>query len=186
MPAGIYSLGHLGVYSCRHVSGTSTPSYHSWARAFDLAFVRFGTSSGPYVDLRNGAHASSSRTTRRRYLAVNAIACRYFKNTLNGWTPDHANHIHVDNSLTRAALDKTHKATVRFVQAALNNFNGEGLAIDGAWGSLTTAAWDRGVSALCFTPNAFTSNTGWAAWCGLVAQHGFKDKTFGYYKYSSC
>jgi len=206
LPSPIFSFGHYGIYACRHIGQGNNPgcdpvndyegsSYHSWCRAFDLTQVRWGTGTGPTSrmgiipagggGLLAGDHASTSQTLRRRYLGVNAICLKYFKNTLNGWTPDHSNHIHMDNSKPVGVLDKTHMATVRFVQAACNNLNGASLDIDGLWGDLTTAAFTAANAAMCFNVDVFTSSTAWKDWCSMIAKHGFRNQALGYYKYST-
>lgn len=206
LPSPIFSFGHYGIYNCRHIdqpAGTvcgsnsyGGPSYHSWSRAFDLTQVRWGTGAGPTSvmgyppatvpnPLTTGDHASSSQTLRRRYLGVNAICLKYFKNTLNGWTSGHSNHIHIDDSLTVGVLDKTHKATVRFVQAACNNLNGANLTIDGLWGSQTSAAFSAANLAMCFNADVFTSSARWKDWCSMIAKHGFRNQPLGYYKYTT-
>lgn len=126
----IASIGSAGFYvnkSGQHGAGT----------AMDLSIVRWagGRESIPF----NGHHASSNRTRRRRYFAVEATLRKQFRYVLDGnYNADHANHFHVDvAALPNRRLLHSSRADTVFVQAVCNNFLGSGIAVDGAWGPST-------------------------------------------------
>ena len=167
-------LGHAGAYVCKD-------GCHGQGRAFDLNYVKWNSYA---LNIFGGAHASAARGVRRRYLAVDASCRRWFKYTLNGWYPNHHNHIHFDNH-TAPVLSKTSTSDVRFVQAVCNNFNFAGLTIDGNWGPATQRAWQKINNKFAYEPTTyrpFSSVSGYAVWLNLVMKHGFKNVPAGYYK----
>jgi hypothetical protein len=161
-------IGHVGAYVCKD-------GCHGRGRAFDINRIQW---IGEAVDMYSGDHASSDRTRRRRYLAVDACCRRYFKYTLDGWyNAQHANHIHVDDH-TVPILDRGSVSDTGFVQAVCNNFNGAGLKVDGVWGTATQEAfqelnrtWGYGGC------DPFSSEVAYAEWCNFVMAHGFADKS---------
>lgn len=175
-------LGHVGFYVC---SGNK-PTCHKRGLAMDLSWVKWG---GYTLKICNGAHASSSREVRRRYLAVDASLRRYFHWVLDGWfNTDHHTHIHASLHHTTPYLDKNARSDVVFVQAVCNNFNGAGLTIDGIWGSQTESAWRAINSAWGYDTSICdptTNSSAWAEWCNQVMRHGFANVAAGAYQ-STC
>ena len=140
--AGIYGglspswIGHMGTY--RAFSGN--PSWHYRARAWDISSITW--TNGTTLDMCNGAHASSSLTTRRRYLAVEALLRRHFRTVLNGYyNADHENHFHVDNGCQVEPLRKTLRSHTLFIQLVANNFMSRSINVDGTWGTTVEAAY---------------------------------------------
>jgi hypothetical protein len=161
-------IGHAGAYVCK-------PGCHGRGRAIDLNRIQW---NGAATNMYGGDHASSNRTVRRRYLAVDASCRRYFKYTLDGWyNAQHANHIHVDTHTT-PVLDRSSSSDTKFVQAVCNNFNGAGLTVDGSWGSTTERAWKQLNAAWGYQGcDPFSSQVAYSEWCNFVMAHGFKDVT---------
>ncbi len=163
-------VGNAGGRVCK-----STSSCHNKGRALDLSKVVW---NGVTVDMYGGDHASTNRTKRRRYLAVDACCRRYFKYTLDGWyDAAHSGHIHVDNDRV-PVLDKQSESDTKFVQAVCNNFNGAGLAIDGVWGQRTQDAWvalNRAWDYRLTKCDPFTTEVAYSDWCNYVMAHGFRD-----------
>jgi len=159
-------IGHVGAYVCK-------TGCHGRGRAIDLNRVQW---NGAATDMYGGDHASTNRTARRRYLAVDACCRQYFKYTLDGWyNAQHTNHIHIDDHTT-PVLDKSSKSDTGFVQAVCNNFNGAGLTVDGVWGTSTQEAW-RALNKKwgyggC---DPFSSQLAYSDWCRFVMAHGFRD-----------
>ena len=170
-------LGHAGAYVCKD-------GCHGQGRAFDLNYVKW---NGYELNIFGGAHAADDKTRRRRYLAVDGCCRRYFKYTLDGWyNASHHNHIHIDNH-TVPIMSRDSESDTKFVQAVCNNFNGAGLAIDGAWGPNTQDAFEKinrewGYPREC---NPANNHNDWVEWCNQVMRHGFNDATAGKYN-SSC
>jgi hypothetical protein len=68
------------------------------------------------------------------------------------------------------------------VQAACNLLNGESLDIDGAWGPLTTAAYERLLDAFnlgCKDP--LTSTTDAKQFLSFIVRHGTANEAAGYW-----
>ena len=98
--------------------------------------------NGTTLDICNGAHASSSLATRRRYLAVEALLRKRFRTVLNGYyNTDHETHFHVDNGCDVEPLNKTLRSHTLFMQLVANNFLGRNIAVDGTWGTATQGAF---------------------------------------------
>jgi hypothetical protein len=150
---------------------------HGQGTAMDLDLVRWagGRQSSPL----DRHHAASNRTLRRRYLAVDAVCRRRFRYVLDGWyNSAHADHIHADFGGLPTVCNKGSRSDAVFVQAMCNNFMGSGLAVDGAWGPLTQAAFDRAKSRLGITGNPHTDYSVWRTMMARVARHGFADQAF--------
>lgn len=165
-------IGHIGFWVNR------SNSCHCAGKAMDMSKVQW---NGVACQPCNGDHASSNRTVRRRYLAVDATLRFFFKWTLDGWyNAAHGDHIHASSHYASAdiVLDKASVSDTVFVQAVCNNFNDAGLDIDGAWGPLTDAAfsdindvWDFDDSRC----NPFILRGAYGAWLHRAAACGFAD-----------
>lgn len=131
--SGVKDIGSAGFYVAK-------AGQHGAGTAMDLSIVRWH--DGRVSDMFNGHHASSSRTLRRRYLAVEASLRVYFRFVLDGnYDAAHRNHFHADfGGLPHRRLLTSSRADTVFLQAVCNNFTGTALAIDGVWGPRTSGA----------------------------------------------
>jgi hypothetical protein len=177
-----YGNGNYATLSSLTSQGFYVPKdlMHGQGRAMDLASVQWnGTASSPM----SGAHKSTSRTTRRRYYAVEAVCRRQFRYVLDGYyNGDHADHLHCDDSaLPTVIARKGSRADALFVQGVCNNFLGTNLAMDGDLGPGTNAALDVAKSRLQVTGDVYTSAAAFRSFCERVAAHGFRDVGFGFY-----
>jgi hypothetical protein len=162
-------LGHIGFYFCKD-------GMHGIGRAMDLNFVNW--TGGNSLDLFNGNHAHPNRTIRRRYLSVDAVSRRYFRYVLDGfYNAAHGNHIHQDDT-TAPHFSTGSSSDVKFLQAVLNNFNGNSLATDGAWGPATSAAYNSMKSKLGMVTDIWVSSSAYLNWLTTVAVHGITDSGF--------
>ncbi|HEX6946249.1 MAG TPA: hypothetical protein VF246_02750 [Acidimicrobiia bacterium] len=177
-------VGHVGTGRGGCCGGSVGPSWHYHYRAWDIDRIQWSDSS--FLDICNHAHASSSRKTRRQYIAVDAILRRYYGTVLDGWYDSkHVNHFHVDSGCTVGPLSKTKKSHTVFIQAAANNLIGTNLTIDGVWGPLTQNAYQAMLVSLCMTClNPLSNTSHFLTFLAYIAMHGFKDQALGYYKYS--
>ena len=178
-------VGDIGVTACDDAS-----SFHFDGRAFDLTAILF--TNGSRIDMnrdwrRVSGNSCYSLALRRRYLAVAASLRRYFQTVLTGWyNAAHGNHIHFDNGSAIGPLRDGAESDTKLVQAACNYLNGENLAIDGAWGPLTEAAFDRlrlDLNMGCKNIRGSLADT--RAFLTLVAKTGMDNKAAGAYK-SNC
>lgn len=82
---------------------------------------------------------------RRRYLAVEASLRRRFRWVLDAhYNAAHLDHFHADlGGLPSARLRHDARSDTVFVQAVCNEFMDSGLAVDGIWGPLTEAQFER-------------------------------------------
>ena len=95
----------------------------------------------------------------------------------------HRDHIHVDNSTAVRPL-RTVRSDTTLVQASCNLLNGERLAIDGQWGSLTEAAYNRlraRFNMNGFNPKANTSHA--LYFLEFVVKHGFANRPAGTFRH---
>ncbi len=90
---GVKSIQHYGAYSCRPIAGTSTPSEHSYANAFDIS--GFVLDDGRVVSVLKDWNGSPER---RKFLrAARRQACKIFRVTLSpDYNDAHADHFHID------------------------------------------------------------------------------------------
>jgi hypothetical protein len=153
------------------------PGQHGRGTAMDLDRVKWanGTFASPYYQ----HHRHSSQTIRRRYYGVEASLRRFFRYVLDGYYPNHHDHIHADLAGMPTVVRKSSRSDTLFVQAALNNFNGSGLAIDGVWGRRTNAAFNDASAKLPLSGSPFSSASARQAWLWEVVRHGFADAAFG-------
>lgn len=172
-------VGDVGIGACK--SG-----YHGQARAFDVTQVRF--TNGSYFDMNYSWRQAGAH--RRGYLGVAAECRRHVSTVLTAWYNSlHHNHIHFDNGAGSGLIPiRTNMVSdTTLVQAACNYLNGESLAIDGAWGPLTEAAYNRlraDFNISCLNPKTNGNHAG--IFLRLIAQHGLNNKSAGYYQASSC
>lgn len=173
----LQNMAHIGMFVCK-------PGCHGQGKALDIRRIKWND-----VDCCPGAgdHSASDRTVRRRYLAVDAVCRMYFKDVLDGWYTtancaddnSHLNHIHVAShfATNNIVLDRDSCPDTLFVQAVCNNFDGAGLAVDGAWGPATEGAWDHINNVWgwggCGSP--FMSHDAYEKWLHRVVYAGFGD-----------
>ena len=117
------------------------PGYHGMGRAFDLDIVRWdGTACRPL----SWHHQSRSLARRRRYIAVDALARRWFKYVLDAWyNADHRDHIHLDDGGGALIFNRGYRSDTVFIQRTANEMMNANLVIDGLYGPLTDAAFHR-------------------------------------------
>jgi hypothetical protein len=129
---GVNWIGNVGVTVCK-------AGMHGLGRAFDLTRVEM---HGWSVDCNTAWRSDRSLASRRRYVGV-AATCRVHAGTvLTTWyNAAHGNHIHVDNGVPFTIIRQTMRSDTTLVQASCNLLNSAGLAVDGAWGPLTDAAY---------------------------------------------
>ena len=99
-PLGVVELVHVGTYSCRVISGTSSLSQHGLGRALDINGFIFedGSSITVYDDWEDGDDTPESWGGLFMYEAVNRWYDAWIWNVI--LTPEyneaHDNHFHVD------------------------------------------------------------------------------------------
>jgi Extensin-like protein C-terminus len=170
-------VGDIGVTVCK-------AGFHGEGRAFDLSVVRF--TNGAFIDTNTHWNPSSpcsggSLANRRRYVGLAAGARQFVGTVLTAWyNADHRNHIHFDNGVGVVPLRTGARTDATLVQAACNYLNGESLAIDGAWGPLTEAAYQRLLTRLNMRCRSPKTNTGHAVlFLDLVATTGLTGNAAG-------
>lgn len=173
---GVVWVGDVGVGFCK--SG-----YHGSARAFDLTKIQF---SNGMVDMNWSWRDERSMGDKRRYLACAAQCRRYVITVLTAWyNTAHENHIHFDNGGDLKPIRTSVRSDTTLVQASCNWLNGESLVIDGDWGSLTEAAYQRLLDAFnmkCLNPKTSLSHA--LTFLSYIVRHGFADASAGAYKYT--
>jgi hypothetical protein len=166
-------IGDIGAGFCK--SG-----YHGSARALDISQVRY--TDGTYIDTN---YSWRGTTTHKRWYVGLAAQCRLVVGTvLTAWyNAEHQNHIHIDNGTGFVPLRTSARSDATLVQAACNILNGESLSIDGAWGPLTEAAYNRLRSDFrmtCTNPKSNSADAG--LFFGLMAQTGLNGQAAGVYQ----
>lgn len=165
----VSSIGSAGFY-------VNKPGQHGAGTAMDLSIVRWA--GGRTSNMYNGDHASSNRTRRRRYFAVEATLRRHFRYVLDGnYNSAHANHFHADVAALpdRRLLHGSRSDTV-FVQAVCNNFLGSGIAVDGDWGPNTQREVDKLKNRLAVSGDLQSNRTAVNKLLRGIALHGFRDQ----------
>lgn len=168
-------VGDVGVGVCK-------TGMHGQARAFDLTQIRF--TNGTYSDMNWSWRQNTLH--KRRYLAVAAQCRRYFGTVLTCWYDSaHHNHIHFDNgtAVTYIRTSSTYRSDITLVQASCNLLNGESLAIDGSWGSLTESAYQRLLTKFnmrCYNPKTNVSHA--KIFLSYIVRHGFANAAAGTYR----
>lgn len=153
------------------------PGEHGAGTAMDLDYIQW--SGGASISPLDGHHASGTQSTRRRYLAVDAVCRRRFRYVLDGWyNSAHADHIHSDFGGLPTLCVKSSESDTKFVQAMCNNFMGSGLVVDGIWGSLTQSAFNTAKSRLGVTGDPHASSSVWMSMLSGVASDGFANRAF--------
>lgn len=171
---GVDWVGDIGVTVCK-------TGFHGEGRAFDLTHLRF--TNGSLIDMNWAWRTTGCATldTRRRYLAVVASLRRHVDTVLTGWyNVDHENHIHFDNGVALMPIRMSVRTDTTMIQAICNYMNGESLAIDGIWGSLTEAAYGRLLSKVrmqCRNPKGNTADM--ALLLELIAKAGIIGQAAG-------
>jgi hypothetical protein len=101
---------------------------------------------------------------------------------LTAWyNADHRNHIHIDNGVGVVPIRTGARTDTTLVQAVCKYMNGESaLVIDGDWGPLTEAAYQRLRTKLGMECRNPKGNTGDAiTFLHLIAQAGFNGAAAG-------
>jgi hypothetical protein len=179
VPAGwaLDWVGDIGVTVCK-------PGFHGEGRAFDLSVVRFG--NGATIDTNTHWNPASpcsggSLLNRRLYVGLAAAARQVAGTVLTAWyNADHRNHIHFDNGVGVVPIRTGTRTDTTLVQAACNYLSGESLAIDGAWGALTEAAYLRLLTKLrmrCRNPKTTTAHA--VRFLDLIATTGLQGRAAG-------
>jgi hypothetical protein len=127
-------IGTAGAY-------VNKPGYHGLGRAFDLDIVQWRHAACRPL---RGHHAGSRLAHRRRYIAVDALARRWFKYVLDAWyNAAHRDHLHLDDGGGALVFNPGYRSDTVFIQRAANVMIGANLAIDGIYGPRTDAAFHR-------------------------------------------
>jgi hypothetical protein len=180
-PAGwlLDFVGDIGVTVCK-------AGFHGEGRAFDLSVTRF--TNGQVIDTNVNWNPSApcslgALANRRRYIGLVCAARQFVGTVLTAWyNAEHRNHIHFDNGVGVVPLRTGTRTDATMVQAICNNLSGESLVIDGAWGPLTEAAYQRLLTKLnmrCRNPKTNTSHA--VAFLDLVAFTAFHGAAAGTY-----
>src|SRR5690606_33476018 len=161
-------LGHAGFYTCK-------TGMHGVGRAMDMNHVAWPSRE---IDIFSHAHANPSIAVRRRYLAIDASCRRYFKYVINGWRDSlHRNHIHADDTFA-PGFSTGSETDVFFLQGVLVNLNGSAIAIDGAWGPATSAAYNNMKAKLGMGTDIWASSAAYMNFLTTVAVHGLTNTPF--------
>lgn len=165
----VSSIGTAGFY-------VDKPGQHGAGTAMDLSIVRWG--GGRTSNMFNGDHASSNRTRRRRYFAVEATLRSHFRYVLDGnYDAAHRNHFHADiGALPNRRLLQGSRSDTVFVQAVCNAFLGSGIAVDGAWGSATQREVDTLKRRLGVVGDLTSDRAVVNQLLRGIALHGFRDQ----------
>ncbi|MGH1489795.1 MAG: extensin family protein [Acidimicrobiales bacterium] len=153
------------------------PGKHGQGNAFDLDQVRW--ESGRWCSPIYGVHNHSKQWARLRYYALDAVCRQWFGTVLDGnYNAAHRDHIHAARG-TRIGLTRSAKSEMKFIQAICNEFAGQNLKIDGAWGPKTSAAFnimlaEAGLGRL----KPFTSVRDYRKLLQRISQNGFRGQTF--------
>ncbi len=152
------------------------PGQHGLGQAFDLDQVRWSNATiTPYYR----EHSARDLLVRRRYLALDAVSRRHFRYVLDGgFNSAHADHLHFDFGGGQIRCSTSSRSDTVFVQMCCNAFMGSGLAVDGAWGSRTQAAFDESRRRLGAGGDPHRVTRDWQRWLGRAAACGFGNRTF--------
>jgi hypothetical protein len=130
-------IGNIGAYNPAH---PNPDSEHRTGRAVDLSHIRF--TNGNRFDSNWSWRPERPLIHRRRYVAVAAHLRWFFSDVFTGWyNQAHENHIHIDNAPGAQPIRTFERSDTTLIQAAANVLNGAGIAVDGAWGPITEAAY---------------------------------------------
>lgn len=152
------------------------PGQHGLGAAFDLDQVRWA--NGAITPYRR-EHASPDLRTRRRYLALDAIARRHFHWVLDGgFNADHGDHLHLDLAGGRLVCDTTALSDTAFVQQVCNAFQGSRLPVDRVWGPATQRAFAESCRRLAISGDPTRNVDAYRMWLLRVAACGFADQPF--------
>ena len=166
---------------------------HPNAIAMDLGAIHFwnlAEGRGDFVDMNMSWRDGASLQQHRRYIAVAASLRVYFPEVLTFSHSGHVDHIHFDinHPTTSGPLDfnttpgSSTGRDVRIIQSACNWLNGERLAVDGVFGPVTTAAYNRLCRKFQINPNRPKRDYLAAAqFLQLIARHGLRNKLAGWY-----
>ncbi|MQA28021.1 MAG: hypothetical protein GEU94_21790 [Micromonosporaceae bacterium] len=170
-------VGDVGVGVCK-------PGMHGQARAFDLTQLRF--TNGSFIDMNYSWRSSRTLAHKRGYVAVAAQCRRYAGTVLTAWyNSAHQNHIHFDNGTAVTYIRTGVKTDTTLVQASCNFLNGESLAVDGIWGSLTEAAYQRLLGRFnmrCTNPKGNRSDA--VVFLSYIVRHGLANRAAGTYRHN--
>jgi hypothetical protein len=104
------------------------PGQHRHGKAFDLDAIFWDNHS---LVTNNFVHQ------KVLYLGVESFLRKHFGIVLNHFYPDHADHWHLDSSVS-VDYDKNAKSETLYVQLVLQYIYGKSLIIDGIWGRQTS------------------------------------------------
>lgn len=160
------------------------PGYHRYGAAVD--FSKFQWGRGQYMDA--AVHGkSTSRTFRRRYLAVIAVCRKHFGTVLHcHHDPDgsHWNHIHVDRGRAAVAANWSYQTDTTIIQWAARDLAGmNDMDIDGDFGPKTTEGYKllrERFAAEDVDPTKSAGN--FRAWLDLISRHAMADKDAGAFR----
>lgn len=150
------------------------PGDHGKGRAFDLDVVRWRNAA---CRPNRGHHASDSLALRRRYVAVDALARRWFKYVLDGeYNASHRDHMHFDTGGGAIVFNSGYRSDVVFIQKAANVMIGARLTIDGEYGPLTNDALRRMKRRTEIDQRVSASPRAYRRFLWRIAVHGLRNK----------
>ena len=172
-------IGEVGIA----VPCTNQGDEHKEGRAIDITAIRavhsFNSSIWWHLDMNVAWRTAAPLKDRRRYLAAACTLRMNFGTVITAWYTDtlHDNHIHAGNlERSLGPIDSSEGTDTSLIQAACNYLDGASIAIDGAWGSQTTAAYDNLLDALCWDgSNPRTTTTGAVSFLEALATAAIKD-----------
>lgn len=176
---GVAWWGEVGSMACHRPTAA-----HNRARGFDLCAVV--TAGGPRIDA-NSSHAGSA-PDQRRYLGLTASLRRYFSTVLTvHYNAAHRDHLHIDDLRELAPIRSDVRSDTALIQSTANLLAGEGLVIDGVWGSKTQAAYDKlldGFGLTCLDPRGQVADA--LVLLDLIARTALADLPFGSLRSDAC
>ena len=177
-PGTIDWIGDVGAKVCK-------TGCHSTGRALDITAVRLGST---VYDMNVIWRSTQSLANRRKYLAIWAALRRDCTTILTAYyNSAHHNHIHADiDSDTTPPVIRTYMQTdTKLVQHTCNLINGASLAVDGVWGSLTSAAYSsllQNFKLHCKSPT--TNYWDMRLFVEYICLTAMSNKSAGHYAYS--
>jgi hypothetical protein len=158
------------------------PGAHGLGRAFDLSQL-WVTSGGSPVRTFWGRHdlwqnlTGNALTTQLRWYWGTAASLHYhFRNVLTyPYNIDHRNHIHIDDLVSGAGLahfDTTSVAQVKHVQACCTYVWGYPTAIDGVWGSQSSANSARALARGGYSGTLTSASANWQNFNRITTEYG--------------
>lgn len=92
LPLGVVGIRHIGSYNYRVISGTATPSRHSYGLAFDIS--GFYLADGSFLSIKDDWKDATKGVKLKQF---REILCRKWHVVLSpDYNADHNDHLHID------------------------------------------------------------------------------------------